>query len=144
MPDFSAFFAADLPSVELPFTVAGQECSVTLRPMDHAAYLGFQAATMRLSAGDSPDPEELRKWQEQLVRSCVTDWLIRRQKLARTSLQGEPEGYITEETRPSTKLAERGNEFLRLRLTPEVWSWLVEECLSLCGLREPDAGNSAP
>ncbi|MDO8604955.1 MAG: hypothetical protein Q7R40_00330 [Phaeospirillum sp.] len=143
MPDFTAFFAADLPSKELPFTVAGQECSVTVRPMDHAAYLAFQAAGMRLTAADSPDPDELRKWQEQLVRNCVVDWTIRRQKAARYSVEGPATEMVTEETRPSTKLAERGAEFLRLRFTPEVWNWIVEECLGVCGLREPDAGNSA-
>jgi hypothetical protein len=136
-PDFAAWFAADLPVEEIPFTIAGRAASVSLRAMDQSTKDTFEMKGARLEqqlqAGTVADnaADSLKRF---LVANTVVDWSI---PVERDSAEGK----VWQNEGLPQKPSERERAILNFKGNALAWEWLLEECKRVNGYTEPEAKN---
>lgn len=141
MPDFAAFFHADMPAEDVPFTVNGQPCEFQLRVMDQGARTRYEAMILclpaKLEKGGEEAANAILAAQQYLVCETVTGWCIRYLK----PVVGSPGETVQEENRAPAGKEDRIRTLKGWKTNPDVWEWLVNACLQKNGLTEPEAGN---
>lgn len=131
VPDFSAFFAADLPLVSVEFSIAGQPCKLWGRALDAADSEEFERRLMQ------SEGEGLRGLYE---------WAFPRVFLRGHAVRLDPQTKDWQQVALPADLQEREAFFAptdpEKRLPKELFNFLCFEVNRICGYGEPAEGES--